>query len=138
MLTVTLDGTDISMDPETDFHIDENNLEGELCSEGRLLSFYGQLAADLKAQAVTFKSRLEVRDSQESIGIRLEGNKITEGGIKERVVTSEDRREYLTKLINAERDFQKIENLFRSQQKKADCLIALTYKVRTELAKSAY
>ena len=78
MLTVTLDGIDISMDPETDFHIDENDTDGELCKSGRLLSFYGQLAADLKAQAVTFKAKLEVRDSQESIGIRAEGNKITE------------------------------------------------------------
>ena len=138
METVILNNEDVEYDPKGDFFIDEANIDGELCRSGRLLSFYGQLAAELKAHSASRKADLEMFDAELAIGIRAEGKKVTEGGIKERVITDETRKKVQGVYIKSERDFQKIENLYRSMQKKVDCVIALCYKQRTEIAKSAY
>lgn len=136
-VSVNLNGEAIQIGLES-FTINEDDVNGELCRAGKFLAFFANLAADMKAQAVNYKTALEAFDAEIAIEIRAEsiknGSKITEGGIKERILTHPHRKEQLIKLIKAEQDFQKIENLFRSQQKKVDCLTALAYKQRTELS----
>jgi len=136
---VILNGETIQTDLES-FVLNEDDVDGELCRAGRDLAFYGNLASDLKAQAANAKAAVEKTDAELSMGIRSvaysEKAKITEGGIKEQVICNEIRQNKIQLQIQAERDFQKIENLFRSQQKKVDCLIALAYKQRTEIAKT--
>jgi hypothetical protein len=139
---ITLNDEQIRIGEEEDFFINEDNVDGELCKAGRILSFYGTLAADLKAQSAAAKAALESFDASLAQEIRQEfltkKEKSTEGMIKERVVSNKERKEIINKYIGAERDFQKAENLFRSQQKKVDCVISLSYKQRTEIAKSGF
>lgn len=127
---------------DEEFEIDENNVDGELCQVGKNLSFYGNLASDLKANASAKKADLEITAASIATERRkdaeITGTKITEGRIKESVLTDERYKQAVIEHIDAERDAQKIENLFRSQQKRADCLIALAYKQRTEISKANY
>lgn len=135
---VKLNEQEISIDTDPDFTINEDDIDGELCKAGRLLCFYGDLAAELKGQALNAKTNLEYWDATASQNIRSLGQKITEGNIKEKVLVNPERKEHLDFFQKSERDFQKIENLYRSQQKKVDCVIALAYKQRTEIAKAAF
>jgi hypothetical protein len=140
-MQVELKGETITFSEE-DFNINEDNVDGELCRSGNLLCFYGNLAAELKGLAVNNKSDLETWDAETSLKLRSEaevsGKKLTEGRVREMVVSNPDRRGMQQRYIKAETDYQKAENLFRSQQKKADCVISLAYKQRTEISKGAY
>lgn len=135
---VTLKGEEYDVSEEKDFTINEDDINGELCRAGAILAFYANLAADLKAQSQTFKSRIELVESEASQKIRAEairtGNKLTEGGIRERVVVDPERIKALEEYNIAERDSLKAEYLFKTQQKKLDCLIALTYKHKAEIS----
>ena len=124
-------GKTIPLDTDNDFGINEDDVDGELCRAGKLLVYYGDLASTLKAQSARRKADLESGDAQLSIDIRakaqIKGNKITEGAIKEKVLTEPGQIIKIKVFIETEKDATKLEHFFRSQQKKVDCLIALSY-----------
>ena len=134
-MTTTLD----TLNTKEDFHIDENNIEGELCKAGHLLSLYGTLAAEVKLESAKRKESLERKMAEKALNIRETtrnaGLKITEGGIKERILTDTECQQAHNEYIEAEYQFQKTENLFRSMQRKVDCVRTLAYKQQTEIAK---
>jgi hypothetical protein len=132
---VTLKTDNIELGDQSTFTIDENNVDGELCQVGSELCFYGNLAAELKAQAASKKLELDAHDSELALQIRsMESDKrVTEGFVKETIKKNVKHKELTEELIQAERDLLKVENLFKAQQKRADCIIALAYKQRTEI-----
>lgn len=135
-------GKDIEIDVDSHFNINEDNVDGELCNAGRLLVYYGDLSATLKAQAARKKADLEEHSASLARDIRKKamenGDKITEGGIKEKVLTTPSYQTRLAVYIETEKDASKLDNFFRSQKQRVDCIIALAYKQRTEIAKNAY
>lgn len=139
-IDILLKGATISVGKDEDFFINEDNVDGELCQAGRLLSFYGTLAVDLKTQLADAESQLELYEATLSKNLRAilkgKGEKMTEGAIKEQILTDDKRIDLFSKVLKFQNDYLKVENLFRSQQKKTDCLISLAYKQRTEIQKA--
>ena len=130
----------LELDLGQDFPIDENNVDGELCRAGALLAYYGNLAADLHAQYIRKKSNLEDYAATVAVEIRGESRtsatKITESGIQEKIITNDGYRQMNKQLIEADRYYRKAENLWKSQQKRTDCLTALAYKQRAEYVRA--
>lgn len=126
--------TKVEIGKPEDFEILEDDVEKALCSAGNLLSYYGLLAADLKAQAARKKSDLESYDSELALTIRSSEDKkrITEGMISNTIKADSRHKELFYAMIEAERDSNKVENLFRALQKKADCAIAISYTNRVQ------
>ena len=121
-----------------EFAIDEDNVDGELCQSGAKLCFYGNLAADLEAEAATKKADLEYTYSLLAIQIRKDytgTTRLTEGGLKEQITIDGRYINKKNELIETEKNYAKANNFWRAQQKRADCIIALAYKQRTEIAK---
>ena len=116
------------------FEIDESNIEKELCGVGRELAFFGGYTADLKANAATKRLELEAYDAQLALDIRKNPDeKITEGYVKERIKADPKHIELATEVIESEKQLNKADNYFRAHAKRADCIIAIAYKQRTEL-----
>jgi len=132
-MEVNLNGEMIIVGNEEDFTIDEMNLEGNLCQVGALLRFYGSLSADLKAQASNKKSHVEEYDAEYSLRVRVTEDKVTEGLVREKVKADPTHKKKMEEYIIAERDHQKVENLYKSQIKRADVLISLAYSKRQEI-----
>lgn len=123
----------IKLDVEAAFKLDDNNLDAEICRMGQLLLEYGDLEAELKAQSARKKAAIDYVGSIIAGQIRDSGKKLTESAIKEQVVLSDDYQNSVFLFQDAEKDSNKITNHFRSLQKKADLLIALTYKQKAEI-----
>ena len=83
-----------------------------------------------------YKAHLELKEAQTALKARADLEKPTEGKVREAEVTNSDRIEAKYDYIAKEGDYQKVENLFRSQQKRVDCIITLANKQRTEIAKA--
>ncbi len=134
---VLLGDETVKLGPIESFSIDETNVDGELCGAGRELQFYASLSADLKALVATKRLELEAFDAELSIQIRTNpSEKITEAFVKEKVKADKRHNELSMEVIKSERDYNKVENLFRTHQKRTDCIIALAYKQRTEISKN--
>jgi hypothetical protein len=137
-----LDGTweprEVEIDLEADFHINEDDVDGELCRAGKILSFYGDLAANLRAQAQRKKDLRDQVNAFYAIELRNSGEKMTEGSIKEKILANKESQEAQAEYIKSEMFATKAELLFKSQMKKVDCLTALTYKQRVEIQRNAF
>jgi hypothetical protein len=129
----------IELTPDIDIQIDENNLDAEMCRAGQLLVYYGDLSAELKAQSARKKDYKEAIYSQLAQLTRSEAEKesrkVTEGVVKEKVLTNPDYINTQQEHNVAEMFAQKVDNFFRAQQKRVDLLIALAYKQRAEIQK---
>lgn len=135
--SVTLNSEEVKLGPVESFNIDETNVDGELCGAGRELQFYASLSADLKALVATKRLELEAYDAECSLTTRRTSEeKVTEPFVKEIVRADKRHNELSMEVIKAERDYNKVENLFRTHQKRTDCIIALAYKQRTEISKN--
>jgi hypothetical protein len=132
----------IKISVEKDFVIDENKVEGELCQAGKIMTKYGLLAAELKAQVARYKEHVESESSTVAIGIRhqasVSGSKITEAMVKEEVASHPQVRALKAALNRSELDHGKVDNMFKAIKSKVDCLIALAYHQRAELQKMGY
>ena len=127
----------IKLDIENDFTIDETNIDGELCMASKRMVYYGNLSAELEAQATRSKDRLDQYYSELAIKTRAAhaGGKLTEGGLKEIILTDP---QYISMQDKCTTDYmyqKKVENFFKSQQKRVDCILALGYKQRAEIQK---
>lgn len=132
-MQVFLESEEIEIGEISDFQIDEANVEGELCQAGSHLAFYGSLVADLKAFVSRKKLALDEYNSFQAQKIRAESTKITENNIKEKVKLEPEYKRLMEEFIIAERDLTKAENLYKSQIKKTDCVIAMSYAKRQEI-----
>lgn len=133
LVEVTLDNRKVQLDLEKDFRIEEFSLEQNMTHAGHVLAYYGDLAADLKGQAARYKVDLDETESVKNLKLRASGDKLTVDAVKAKISTDPEYTSAKKKWIEAERDQQKVENLFRSQQKRVDVLIALAYKQRAEI-----
>ncbi len=113
MIKVTLDGEEISLDVEKDFSLDDTNIDAEACRMGKLLMYYGDLAVELKIQAVRAKQHAEEKYSELALEIRSKG-KATEGKIKESILTNKEYKEKLVELNKADRYANKVDNFYKS------------------------
>ena len=129
--------TTIALRLDEDFSIDENNIDGELCMAAKRMVYYGNLSAELGAQASRDKDRVEQLYAELDIKTRekMSGEKTTEGKIKAIILSTP---EYITaqdKHTASVMYQTKTENFFRSQQRRVDCITALAYKQRAEINK---
>lgn len=129
-------------DTEDDFRIDPENIDAEICRLPRLLIQYGELYAVLRAQmdrkeeyaklvyaTVAAKKRQEAAET---------GEKITEGSLKEFVTVSDLYQHALADQFFTKKNALLAENWWRSIQKKADLIQALTYRQNSEIKRAAY
>ena len=120
-----------------DFAIDENNVDGELCRAGRELAFYGSQSAEFKANVANKKLELEAFEAMVSLRCRANSTqRATEGLITATIAVDPEYQRLSQEVIKAELDYNRAENLFRTHQKRTDCIIALAYKQRTEISKT--
>ena len=117
----------------TDFEINEFAIDNNISDLPGLLCKYGDIASDLRAEVSRKKAQLEYYDASMYKEIKIKDNKATVNHIQAVIKTDSDRMEMLKDLIESERNSVKADNLYRSLLKKADLLIALTYKQRAEL-----
>ena len=120
----------------SDFRIDEANLDVELCRAGVLLAYYGDLAAELDAQASNNKNKLDQLYSDKALNIRefskTAGERVTEGSIEERVLTDHEYISFQEKTVQSQRDANKCSAFFKSMQAKTECAKALAYRQRVQ------
>lgn len=121
-----------SFEVESAFSLDDNNIDAEICRMGQLLLEYGTIQADLITQAARKKTDIDYVGSLIAQRLRASGEKLTESAIKERVTLTDDFRMAVMEYQAADGDAIKFTNYFKSLVKKADLIIALTYKVKAE------
>lgn len=129
----------IELDVEKDFNIEEYSLDQSMCHAGHLLARYGTLSANLRAEVERKKAALEYYDSQFALEIRrTTEEKLTEAKIENKINADPKHKELLESLIDSERNKDIVENLFKAQMKRVDCMISLAYKLRAEINKGGY
>lgn len=121
-----------AFDVDAAFTLDENNIDAEICRMGQLLLEYGTIQADLITQSARKKTDIDYVGSLIAQRLRASGEKLTEGAIKERVSIEDEYRIAIMDYQAADGDAIKFTNYFKSLQKKADLIIALTYKLKAE------
>lgn len=118
---------------EEDFHLDENNVDGELCGVGQQLLYYGDAYSDLKAEVARKKETVDRYYAVLDARFRNELDKPTEGKIKSAIVNDPDYQQARNQELASTANLIKVETWYRSLNKKVDCLQALAYKQRREL-----
>ena len=133
---------EIELNVEEDFAIDDLNLDAEMCKVGKHLAYYGELAAEFKAMALRKKHEIERHAAQTAINARkaaaAQRDKITEAMVKELIATDPMYQLRVERWIDAEKASNKLDSFYRSMKSRADVMIALTYKQRTEIMKNAF
>lgn len=135
-MKITVERVDGQEDIEilsSDFQINEFTLDQEICNLPGILCKYGDIASDLRAEVSRKKAALEYFDSAKYKELKLENDKLTVSHIEADIKCDDQRRELRASLIESERNSHKADNLYRSLLKKADLVIALAYKQRSEL-----
>jgi hypothetical protein len=120
-----------------DFAIDENRLDREICRLGHLMAYYGNLAAELKAELARKEEQLKRAYAISAQAIRAEclgkGEKVTDPSIKEKVEVGERYGNQQAGLQITRLYAIMAESWFQSMKKKADLVIALAYKQGREV-----
>ena len=128
-------------DLESDFGIDEENLERELCRMAQILVRYGGIAAELEANLKRKEEYSKLVQARVSGALRSQyesqGTKVTEGRLTEEVTQSSDYQNALASLHLLRSEAIEAEHQYRSAMKKADMLNALAFRQNAEL-KRAY
>lgn len=120
--------TEVKLDVDSDFSIDDTNMDGELCRIGQLLAKYGEVQAKLRAQLSRHENDVEVTYSREAQKIRSNTQvKTTEKGVEEQVTLEPSYQAALLRLSETQKDSLMVDNFFKAIMKKADALNALTY-----------
>lgn len=117
-MQVTLNGIGIDIEVEDHFNVQDDNLDYEMCRQGKLLAYYAQMAAALEAQAKNRKLELDRLSSKADLDIRTEavskGTKLTEAQVKAMVTVREDFKVATQAYIEAQRDADTVSNLWKS------------------------
>lgn len=131
-----------SFSPETDFQIDPDNLDAEICNVGPLLNKYGDIHSRLQAQAERHKRDLEEVSSRVYLHVKANllasGDKATEATVRAEVTISDEYRDAVATYVETQRNAIRADGWWKSILKKADLVQALAYKVGSEIKRGAY
>ena len=122
---------------ETDFQIDSDNLDREICSLPQKMITYGRLYSQLKSEVARKEERAKFVYSHIALGIRST-EKTTENSIKEKVTCDSTYQQALAELNHSSRLAILCESWWRSINKKADLVQSLVYRESSEIKRGAY
>ena len=122
---------------ETDFQINPENLDGEVCSLPQKLITYGRIYSQLKSEVARKEERVKFVYSHIALGIR-NTEKITENAVKEKVTCDSTYQQALSEQNHSMRLAILTESWYRSLMKKADLIQSLIYRETQELKRGAY
>lgn len=122
---------------ETDFQINPDNLDGELCSLPQKMITYGRIYSQLKSEVARKEERAKLVYSSIALGIR-DSEKSTENTIKEKVTCDTTYQQALAELNHSTRLAILTETWWRSINKKADLVQSLIYRESSEIKRGAY
>lgn len=122
---------------ETDFQIDPDNLDREICSLPQKMITYGRLYSQLKSEVARKEERAKYVYSHTALSLRS-SEKSTENTIKEKVTCDSVYQQALAELNHSTRLAILTESWWRSINKKADLVQSLTYRESSEIKRGAY
>jgi hypothetical protein len=125
--------------PESDFIIDPENLDGEMCKVGQLMIQYGEAKALLEAQMERHKKQMEFVYSKLFLDYKDKPNtKTTDASIKANVTIDPEYQRVSDNYIESCRCYNTAESWYKTAHKKADLLQSLAYKWGAEVKRGAY
>jgi len=131
-----------SFSPETDFSIDPENLDGEICGVGMLIHKYGDAHSRLQAQAERHKRDVETVYAELLLSYRTvllnQGEKTTVELLKSHIITDDQYRAVVAAYINTLRYYNLADAWWKNILKKADLLQSLAYKLGSEIKRGAF
>jgi hypothetical protein len=122
---------------ETDFQIEPDTLDRELCSLPQKMITYGRLYSQLKSEVARKEERTKYVYSQLALALR-NGEKSTENAIKEKVTCDQSYQEALSDHNHSLKNAILTESWWRSINKKADLVQSLVYRESSEIKRGAY
>lgn len=124
-------------DTPTDFSIDEDSLNTEICRIGQLMVKYGDLAARMNANLKRKEENVKYIHSKVASMRRSSaeatGEKMTEGKLSEYVTVDDLYQQALLELHIMRADALRADHWWRSITKKADMLNALAFRQNAEI-----
>jgi uncharacterized protein YciI len=127
---------------ETDFVIDPENLDGEICGIGPLLNQYGDMHSKLQAQSERHKRNLEAVSARLFLSKKQEltdaGEKAPIDVIKAHVTNDPEYQAAVDQYVETQRNAIRADGWWKSVLKKADLVQALAYKINSEIKRGAY
>jgi len=127
-------------DVETDFHINESQIEREICRTGQLMARYGTVAGEQEANLKRKEEHVKYVAAQLSAAIRSTaekaGAKTTEGKITEELTVHPDYQAALSGLHILRADATKADHWWRAILKRADLLNSLSYRQGAEFKRT--
>jgi hypothetical protein len=122
---------------ETDFRIDPDALDAEVCALPPLMIRYGQLYSILKSEVSRKEEYAKFIYANLALKTR-ETEKVTESTVKEKVTVDPQYRLALADLNLSEKNAIMAETWWRSINKKADLVQSLTYRESSEIKRGAF
>jgi len=130
-------GKEVEVDVDADMSLSDETIDQDMCALPRIIAYYAQLGAELYAQAARYKQRMEETEARASITIRRDasetGTKITEPGIKERVIADQAVGAARNTYYKMEAQFKMMDGFYRALREKASLAIAICYKQKEEI-----
>jgi hypothetical protein len=117
---------------ETDFTIDDQDLDAELCRMGQLIACYGEVQAAVKASLARREEAAEQAYASAFLKQSQVTPKPTVDACKAQATLDPTVMQANQEKIQWEEQALKIDNLFKGLLRKCDCLTALTYKMKAE------
>ena len=127
----------LTLDPEVDVQIDENNTEAEACRQVQLMVEYGRAYALSKSMALRADSNIKITEAVIGATYREDcakaGKKVTEGGIEEHVHSHPDYIEAIEERTRTSAISALTYTWWATVQQRADMLKLIGYRQNTEI-----
>ncbi|KKL25593.1 hypothetical protein LCGC14_2403730 [marine sediment metagenome] len=127
----------IKLDVDLDMSLSDETLNDDMCALPRTIAYYSEISAECQAMTARRKNYMEVAEAAASQRIRAaakeSGDKITEPGIKEQVVSDDAVREARDLYYEADRQHRMLDGFYRALREKASISIAICYKQKEEM-----
>jgi hypothetical protein len=124
-------------DTESDFSMDEENLNTEICRMGQHMVHYGDLAARMSANLKRKEENVKYVQARVAGAVRssaeVSGTKLTEGKLTEQVTVDPQYQQALSELHILRADALRADHWWRSILKKADLLNAMAFRQNAEI-----
>lgn len=121
-----------------DFKINETAIEEELANVVAKIAYYGDIHSQAQAQLSRKEEQVKYVYHKISTEIRQSVEKLTENGIKDRVMVHPDYQYALAELNQIEESAKRAEVWWRTIQEKANILRTISNRQMTELRVSPY
>lgn len=130
---ITVGDEQYTIDPK-DFSIDESNITPELCTVGAKMLDYGVLETRIRTEVASKEAYVEKLKADLDTRIRADaissGEKLTEPRIGHKITASLEYQEALESLRTSRESFNVMRWAMVALAKRADCLIAFSYRER--------